>query len=33
MIDFIIEMLAEVAGFFFDLWTNRIIGKFRKKDN
>ncbi len=32
MFDFIIEMIADIADIFIDLWVNKIINR-KKKDN
>ena len=31
--DTIIGLLADIADVFIDLWVNKIIGRFKKKDN
>lgn len=31
MIDFVIDLCTEIAGFFLDLWVNKIVGRFKKK--
>ncbi len=32
MIDFIVDVFAEIADFFIDLWVDRIIIKFAKRN-
>lgn len=32
MIDFIVDMLTEIGAFFVELWTNKLLGKKRRKD-
>ena len=31
MIDFIVDFIAEIAEFFLDLWTDKVIEKFKRK--
>lgn len=31
MIDFIVNVFAEIADFFIDLWSEKIINKFASK--
>ena len=31
MIDFILDMFAEIADFFVNLWSDKIINKFTSK--
>lgn len=28
--DFIIDFIFEVAGFFFDLWMNKVVARFNR---
>ena len=32
MLDFLIDLLVELADVFIDLWTNKIFGKKKKKE-
>ena len=32
MFDFIIDILGDIADVFADLWINKIVSKFKKKD-
>lgn len=31
MLDFVIDLIADVADIFIDLWANKILGKFKRK--
>lgn len=31
MVDFVVDVAAEIAEFFLDFWVEKVIGRFTKK--